>query len=545
MAGENGVGPSQRWSPAQIQALAPDAASLKAGGKLAAPAPWSGAGAHPGAGVVWGECKGSGAKPYQVSIQLGSGGDAEAGSGPATAPAFACTCPSRKFPCKHAIGLLLLWSAGQVADAPEPAPRVVEWLAGRAQRAEKTRERGAARDQAAVARAAGTDGAADGSAGAAAARRRADRRTARIDEGLDELERWLGDQIRAGVSGLKTAGYRPIDQLARRLVDAQAPGVAARIRELPTALSNDARGDYLDRFSRSGPASDSVASDSVAADPVAADRTAAPAADWPERVLAELALLHLLIRGWRHRAALPDPLAATVRRRVGLAVPTEDVIATGEHVADSWLVLGRVDRTMDKLTERRVWLRGRRTGRIAMLLAFAPPGQSLGLALPVGSVVDVELVYVPEAAPLRAVPVGQELITPAGPADLPTEGTLEAAAGSFAATLAADPWTTSVPVLLSGAVPILPRRAGTAPGAEPGSSAAAAAAVREDGWLIADGSGPNASSVPLLLAADEDRARYTLLAVCGGRPAPLFGEYRPGGLRPITVWGEDGAVSLG
>ena len=46
-------------------------------------------------------------------------------------PAFRCSCPSRKFPCKHGLGLLLL-----LADQPalfkqqEPPAWVADWLAG-------------------------------------------------------------------------------------------------------------------------------------------------------------------------------------------------------------------------------------------------------------------------------------------------------------------------------------------------------------------------------------------------------------------------------
>nr|WP_279163542.1 SWIM zinc finger family protein [Rhodococcus erythropolis] len=29
-------------------------------------------------------------------------------------PAYKCSCPSRKFPCKHALGLLVEWSEGRV-----------------------------------------------------------------------------------------------------------------------------------------------------------------------------------------------------------------------------------------------------------------------------------------------------------------------------------------------------------------------------------------------------------------------------------------------
>jgi len=54
---------------------------------------------------MWGESQASGSKPYQVSIVLGG-------------PAFKCTCPSRKFPCKHGIGLMLL--AHQKPDSVKP-----------------------------------------------------------------------------------------------------------------------------------------------------------------------------------------------------------------------------------------------------------------------------------------------------------------------------------------------------------------------------------------------------------------------------------------
>ncbi|HYN92415.1 MAG TPA: SWIM zinc finger family protein, partial [Pilimelia sp.] len=91
-----------RWSEAQVLALAPDAASRGAARGLAGPARWSATGAGSsgdGPPVVWGLCQGSGAQVYQTCIELGG-------------PAYRCSCPSRKFPCKHAVGLLLLWAAG-------------------------------------------------------------------------------------------------------------------------------------------------------------------------------------------------------------------------------------------------------------------------------------------------------------------------------------------------------------------------------------------------------------------------------------------------
>jgi hypothetical protein len=332
-----------------------------------------------------------------------------------------------------------------------------------------------------------------GAAAAEAARRRAAARAERITAGLDDLELWLTDQVRTGLTNLRRTGYREIDEQARRLVDAQAPGVAAQVRELAGALSEE---------------------------------------DWADRTLTEFALLHLLIRGWRHRDALPEPLAATVRRRIGLTMTGTQIARVGEHITDDWLVLGSRDQPRDKLIERRIWLHGTESRRIALLLSFAPPGQPLGLALPVGARFNIELVFAPEAVPLRAVVVHQGELqdqltlnqSPPGEPPLASPAqTLNALAERLAAALAADPWTTGVP--------------GVVARAEIGFEEAG------DGWWVLDQAG--SGMVPLIVTGEKvERMRYLLLAACAGRPAALFGEYRSAGFVPITVFADGQAVSV-
>src|SRR5690242_16467611 len=106
------------WSAETVEGLAPDAASVTAARKLARPGPWSSTGYDERA--LWGLCKGSGAKPYQTQVDV-------------SGPAFKCSCPSRKFPCKHALALMLLRAGGEVAAGPAPE-WVVEWLDSRASR---------------------------------------------------------------------------------------------------------------------------------------------------------------------------------------------------------------------------------------------------------------------------------------------------------------------------------------------------------------------------------------------------------------------------
>ncbi len=86
----------------KIEELAPDQASLSAAAKLKKPAAWSLLARDDAAALIWGECQGSGASPYRVICS-----EADFGT--------KCTCPSRKFPCKHA--LALLWLSAENAAA--------------------------------------------------------------------------------------------------------------------------------------------------------------------------------------------------------------------------------------------------------------------------------------------------------------------------------------------------------------------------------------------------------------------------------------------
>jgi hypothetical protein len=443
---------AERWTAAQVNSLAPDAASQKAGAKLGVPGPWSNIGFQESGRLLWGDCKGSGSKPYQVTVSV-----AESDT------AYQCTCPSRKFPCKHGLGLLLLWAAGSVPDAAEPPERVEAWSSARLARAEKS----AARSEEKAAKAA---------ADPEAAAKRSAQRHERIGHGLADLDRWLSDQVAAGLSAADGLGYAAVDPVAKRLVDAQAPGVANRVRALTSVRS--AGGDA-----------------------------------WPDLMLAEFARLHLLCEAWTRLDELPEPMQGTVKRRVGIALDTDAVRRDGEHVADLWHVLGSRDKQADKLTERRIWLRGARSGRMAVLLAFGAMQAAPALALPVGARYEAEMAFHPEALPLRAQLEPAEAQPDAGP---PGGGTLRDAAEAYGAALAVDPWQEGWPVVVAEAVPALADGRGTLTDAE-------------------------GRAVTLEC---EDSALWRLLAVSGGHPVTVFGEYTDTGLEPVTVWSGREAVAL-
>lgn len=448
-----------RWTADQVLALAPDAPSRKAGSKLGVAGPWSEAGSS-GEGTVWGLCKGSGSRPYQTVVDV-------AGITGAGGPAYKCSCPSRKFPCKHALGLLLLWAGedGAVGVAPDAQPPgwAEEWLAGRRKRAETKR----------------TSDAAPGSpvADPEAARRRAERRAERVTAGVMELEQRLSDLLRGGIAAAEQTGYGLWEETAARMVDAQAPGLASRVRELGAIPS-------------SGPG-------------------------WPVRMLEECALLHLLDQGWLHRERLPEALAATVRSRIGLPAP-----AGGPPVRDRWLVLAQYDSADSKLTTRRIWLYGAESGQTALLLSYGAAGRAPSLALPVGLALDAELTSYPGAGQLRA-DLGEQFGTPAPTAIRPPGVRTEQAAQRYGEALRDDPWLDSWPVTLSEVIPT------PLPGPSP------------DSWQLADAEGDMALS--LTPSAASRAGLWRLVALSGGAPVTVFGECGHKGFTPLTAWPPHGA----
>ncbi|MFM9369418.1 SWIM zinc finger family protein [Streptomyces sp. Da 82-17] len=439
-----------RWTADQVLALAPDAASRKAGSKLGAAGPWSETGSST-EGAVWGLCKGSGSKPYRTVVDT-------------KGPAYQCSCPSRKFPCKHALGLLLLWAGPDGADGTVPEGRppewAEEWLSRRRERAAESEDQ-----------AGGTTAEAKG-VDAEAARRRAERRAERATAGATELEQRLTDLLRGGLAGAEQAGYGMWEETARRMVDAQVPGLASRVQELGAIPGSGA--------------------------------------GWPVRLLEECALLHLLDQAWLRREELPAPLAATVRTRLGL--PTS---AEGPPVRDRWLVLAQYDSAEAKLTTRRIWLYGAESGRTALLLSFGAAGRAPELSLPVGLALDAELTSYPGAGQLRAA-LG-ERFTPPEPTPLRPQGTGVAdAAAAYGIALRDDPWLDSWPVTLRQVVPVRDEAGG------------------DEGWQLADETGQLA--VPLSDKAVSRPGLWKLVAISGGAPVTVFGECGHGGFTPLTAW---------
>ena len=429
---------------AAVLALAPDDAGRRAGSSLAVPHLWQGAGRD--ADGAWGRIRGSGREPYRVVVDLSG------------EPAWSCTCPSRKQPCKHAVGLLLLLARSQLPVAARPT-EVAEWLEQRGERAARASARAERARSGKV-------------ADPAAQQKRRQLREAKVAAGLTDLERWLDDLVRGGMARAQARSWASWDEAAARLVDAQAPGLASRVRG-------------LGRAAHSGPG-------------------------WPERLLAQLGRLHLVLEGWRHLGDLPPALAAEVRTQIGFPTAKADVVAT-PALRDRWDVLAAVVSDDGTLATRRVWLRGRSVGGWALLLDTGPSGAAFPTEVVVGTTMEADVHRYPGVAGQRSL-VGERH----GDAEpiVALDGSAVAdVLAADALALAASPWLPQLPACIE-AVPV----------------------VDGDRWLVVDEGG---DGLPL------DGPAWDLLALSGGHPVVVVGEWDGHRLSPLSCFADGQLWPLG
>lgn len=422
--------------------LAPDESSKKSGKDLASPAKWVSKGGT--ATALWGECQGSGSTPYRTQVDL-------------TDNAFKCSCPSRKFPCKHGLGLLL-YHARRKEDFTdtEMPPWVKDWIDKRGQKQEK------AVDQS------------EKPVDTAAQAKRLEAREKKVAGGTEDLLLWLKDLIRGGILAVQDRDPSFIENMARRMVDAQAPGLAGMIRELGE-ISTFVQG-------------------------------------WESRYLDQLLRIYLVASGYKNSALLEEGLAGEVRNRIGFP-RSQDELKEQPGLLDTWLVLGKQTTEEDNLTVEKYWLYGTGSSRYALVLQFIFRGQGGALTLTPGMFIEAELAFYPGAYPLRAIVKRHVVIPPVAPSTNPVPP--GEVFSSWDELLSADadfssrvPFHSERPYILREATPFL----------------------HEGGWWIRD------SRSEVMPLDGGFKHLWTLLALSGGKAVRLALVGKEKTFEPLGVW---------
>jgi len=168
---------------------APNSAAAENGRKLSQKGSFSNHRKTSDLTLYWAECAGSGKKPYQTSLDFSSSDGA---------PTCRCSCPSRQFPCKHALGLMFELLAEKDFEVSEVPAGLAEKRARQAARAAKKESGETPKPK---------------KTNTAARKKKLQHQL----EGLDQAERMVNDLLSAGVSTLSGSSVQSFEKLAKDL----------------------------------------------------------------------------------------------------------------------------------------------------------------------------------------------------------------------------------------------------------------------------------------------------------------------------------------
>ena len=193
----------------RIGMLAPNAAAAANGKKISRSGGFVSLNRDREETVIWGECKGSGKSNYKTSVDFLNPDQ----------PVFRCSCPSRQFPCKHALGLMYDYLAGKVFEEAEVEASIQEKRT-KAQEKVKKQEEKAEKEKA------GTAG--RPKAGQAVAAKKMKKQI----EGLGKVGQIVEDILAKGLAAMAGNPVKPYEELAKQLGDYYLPGPQILLRRL-------------------------------------------------------------------------------------------------------------------------------------------------------------------------------------------------------------------------------------------------------------------------------------------------------------------------
>ncbi|MEJ1237114.1 SWIM zinc finger family protein [Chryseolinea sp. T2] len=381
-----------QFSESQVQSLAPNPAAFTAGKKLSSKEQWQSFGRSDRA--IWGAIKGSGSSPYLVQIDTIS-------------LAYKCTCPSRQFPCKHSIALMLLHAASEknFATQEEEPEWVKGWMDKRGTPPKpKTEEKVRTEEEQEQ-----------------LDKNREKTQTNRllgVQEGAAELTMWLKDLVRMGLLELPSKNQQEFDRMAARMVDAKAPGLAGWVRAL-------GRLNY--------------------------DQGQA----WQDEALGIISKLFLLLSALKNFDRLSPLWQQTIRNLAGWSQSTKELLADkeAETIKDHWLVVGQeVETTSEDITIQRNWLMGCTHNRQSMILNFGTRFTNIESNILPGTIIEGEMAFFPSVWPQRGALKIQRAVTNSLPAEPMAFETWKDVHEYKAEQLQVNPWLNDIVVVLKDAL---------------------------------------------------------------------------------------------
>ena len=321
-----------KFTPQQIDTLAPDAPSIKAGQKIFTKTAWM---VERSERAIWTQIQGSGKNPYYTQIDNIN-------------TAFKCSCPSRKFPCKHglALGYYLASTKFETITLKDEPEWVKEWIDKRSSKeADKTPAKPKSQES---------------------IEKTVNRKWENAIKDIEYLEMWLEDTINQGLLDFPDKDYYHFSKIKKSFVDKKLSGINRFFSMLETI-------DYEEET-------------------------------WKEEVLTILSSLHLLVKCIKNHNNLEKKFKQELSFLLGWSVPQKELLAskTATQVDDVWFIVGVQKWEEEKMTARKVHLYGITSNKTAYILEFSFGG-SFTTFYTIGSPIEAKLLFFEGVLEQRAI----------------------------------------------------------------------------------------------------------------------------------------------
>ncbi|MEZ5055527.1 MAG: SWIM zinc finger family protein [Saprospiraceae bacterium] len=379
----------------KLQSLAPDPVSQERAKQCAAPFRWQ---LLEGTErVLWGEFK-TPVDPFYTAVDL-------------QGPGFKCSCPSRKFPCKHALGLaLMIFQKPDAFSFGNNIPEAIEkWIAGRDKRKEGISSAAAPSFSEEEKKPEPVTEAKKWTWDMLVAANRLDD----MKQGAYELNIWLKDLIGRGLASADALNHENWNFISKRMVDAKLSGIGRRMRILADRIGQD---------------------------------------NWQEMALHEIGQWHLLAGGILKLEHLEDLEQMEILQLAGANVK-KDLLMEEPGISDTWQILGVSMSMEESLTARRTWLYGYRSEKFALILDFAFGSAPFDVVYKAGTAMEGMVVFYPGTFPIRALVKTRESVLEDV---LPVKGfkILNQFKNYWKKAIASNPWLSQFPLALEEVSPV-------------------------------------------------------------------------------------------
>ena len=220
----------------QIVSMAPNANAVANGRKLSSGGSFIKRMRSSDDSLYFAECKGSGKSNYNVSIDFEKENE----------PVFRCSCPSRQFPCKHAIGLMFEMKEGKTFEDAKIPQDILDKRNKIEEREKKKAKKEIEKEQ-------NPDKTKKTSAASKAAKTKKIKK--QID-GLDLLKDVMIQITNSGVASFVESSFdKKYDELAKQLGDYYLPGVQLIFKRFFKYLRTIKNSQFIDEIRKNYPKS--------------------------------------------------------------------------------------------------------------------------------------------------------------------------------------------------------------------------------------------------------------------------------------------------